>query len=301
MADQRQNAGSALDQFFVRRGYRIRRHASVGGPNGVIEVESPGGSGSGGDLAGRWFVKSIENQAGGEESQRRLAAEMEGLDALEAVGVLSVPADRYLVAGSLILRAVEGSPRPGFFEAFGRDLALHHRASQEDRFGFTADNYLGASLQPNRWSSDWVEFFASRRLGFQLGLARRRGNSTPELERLGDRLLERLAEWLTVDEPASLLHGDLWSGNFLAGSDGRAVVIDPAVHYGHRECDLAMARLFGGFSEAFFRSYDEVWPLGGGAEERNQLYQLYHRLNHLNLFGQGYLAGCLDCLRRFVG
>lgn len=113
--------------------------------------------------------------------------------------------------------------------------------------------------------------------------------------------MDRLDVFLDdVVEPPSLLHGDLWSGNYLADSEGRAVLIDPATYYGHREADLAMTRLFGGFPPAFYQAYEEVWPLEPGARERGGIYELYHLLNHLNLFGGGYRSGCIATLRRLV-
>jgi fructosamine-3-kinase len=234
-------------------------------------------------------------------------AEASGLLALASFHILRVPGQVWSgrVGGRaiLVMDAVdEGSPGPDSFSDFGRQLAEHHQASSRFEFGFHSDNYLGTTPQRNDWSTDWVDFFRRRRLGYQLRLARDSGRSTPELERLGDLLLEELGEWLDLaDEPGCLLHGDLWSGNLLVDRAGRAVVIDPAVHFGHRECDLAMAQLFGGFPPSFYDAYREFWPLPPKGAERLSIYQLYHQLNHLNLFGQGYLAGCLATLRRLVG
>ncbi len=234
-------------------------------------------------------------------------AEAAGLSALAAVGILRVPGQVWSgrVGGYafLVMEAVENrAPGPSFFREFGRQLAEHHQKSRGSDFGFDTDNYLGTTPQPNRWNSDWVDFFRRQRLGYQLQLVRGSGRSTPELDRLGDRLLDRLGEWLDLpEEPACLLHGDLWSGNFLVDGEERAVVIDPAAHFGHRECDLAMTQLFGGFAPAFYDAYREFWPLPPGSDERLAIYQLYHQVNHFNLFGGGYLAGCLATLRRLVG
>lgn len=235
------------------------------------------------------------------------AREAEGLAALAAPGVLRVPRDPLpgRAGGTLflVMEAISaGRPGPGFFAGFGRRLAALHRATAGRRFGFAHDNYLGGTPQPNPWSDDGAAFFRDQRLGHQLRLARRRGRSDPELDRLGDRLLDRLHRWLDLPgEPACLLHGDLWSGNFLADDAGAPALVDPAAHYGHREADLAMTRLFGGFSPAFHAAYDEAWPLAAGHPERLPLYQLYHLLNHLNLFGAGYRAQCLAILRRYAG
>ncbi|MEM7050910.1 MAG: fructosamine kinase family protein [Acidobacteriota bacterium] len=236
----------------------------------------------------------------------RCEKEAAGLAALAAVGAIRGP--RLVAPGRcgeltfLILEQISAtSPGHGFFETFGRALAQHHRQSTGDRFGFDHDNYLGATPQPNGWCDDGCQFFCDHRLGFQLALARRRGLADGELSTLGDRLLARLDDWLELpDEPPCLIHGDLWSGNFLVAAGNQPVWIDPAAHWAHREADLAMARLFGGFSPRFFAAYEEAWPLQPGAAERNDLFQLYHLLNHLNLFGGSYREGCLAILRRLV-
>ena len=234
-------------------------------------------------------------------------AEAGGLRALAAPGAVRVPSDAE--AGEragirfLVMEAIEqGSRESGFFETFGRELAQLHRRARADRHGFAHDNYIGSTPQPNGWMEDGVEFVRTRRLGHQLALARRRGRSDATLDRLGDRLLDRLDEWLGgTEEAPSLLHGDLWSGNFLSDRDGRAVLVDPAAYYGHREADLAMTRLFGGFDAGFYEAYEESWPLPPGSEDRLAIHQLYHLLNHLNLFGGGYRAGCVRILKRLVG
>ncbi|MEM1207346.1 MAG: fructosamine kinase family protein [Acidobacteriota bacterium] len=232
--------------------------------------------------------------------------EAEGLGALGAAEVLRVPAVfGHGDAGGtafLVMEAIDaGAPGPGFFEAFGEGLAQLHRAATADRWGFSHDNYIGATPQPNPWRDDWTSFWHGQRLGHQLTLARRAGLSDPELDRLGDRILDRLGDLLgDVDEPPALLHGDLWSGNYLVGPRGEPVLIDPAVYYGHREADLAMARLFGGFPDPFYRAYGREWPLAPGSERRLVLYELYHMLNHLNLFGTGYRSGCISRMRRLT-
>lgn len=232
--------------------------------------------------------------------------EAEGLQALADAGALRVP--RPITHGDdpipfLVLEAIDvGSPGPGFFEDFGWRFAQLHRDEKADRYGFEHDNYIGSTTQPNGWMDSWTEFWRECRLGHQLRLAEDRGRSDAELRRLGDRLMDQLDVFLgDVVEPPSLLHGDLWGGNYLCDTDGAAVLIDPAVYYGHREADLAMTRLFGGFQPAFYRAYEEIWPLEPGSDERGKIYELYHLLNHLNLFGGGYRAGCVAILRRLVG
>ena len=238
--------------------------------------------------------------------------EAEGLAALAATETLRVP--RPVGAGGsqpgglpfLITEAiVSGSPGLGFSETFGRRFARLHKAaapaSSNGRFGFDHDNYIGSTSQPNPWTDDWCDFWRQHRLGHQLDLARRGGLSDPALDRLGDRLLDRLDDFLAEpNEPPCLLHGDLWSGNTMVDEDGQPVLIDPAAYCGRREADLAMTQLFGGFDPRFYAVYEEAWPLAPGAAERLEIYKLYHLLNHLNLFGGGYRESCLTILRRFA-
>jgi len=228
-------------------------------------------------------------------------AEAAGLSALRGAGILPVPAEVAVMPDFLLLEQVEiRGPGPDFFAVFGRALARQHRQARAELFGFERDNFLGASPQPNGWLASWTSFWRERRLGHQLELLRRHGIEDRELQKLGDRLLVRLPEWLDeVADTPSLLHGDLWAGNFLSTEAG-PLLIDPAVHYGHREAELAMTRLFGGFPAEFYRSYEEEWPLPPGAEERGAVYELYHLLNHYNLFGAAYRAPCLAILRRLV-
>lgn len=173
----------------------------------------------------------------------------------------------------------------------GRGLAVMHRITAGE-FGWVRDNTIGATPQINQTSSDWVQFWRKYRLGYQLQLARTNGY-TGSLQTQGEQLMARLDGFFSGSPPASLLHGDLWSGNyaFVAGMDGNAVpvIFDPAVYYGDREADLAMTELFGGFPADFYAAYREAWPLDAGYATRKTLYNLYHVLNHLNLFGGGYL------------
>lgn len=235
------------------------------------------------------------------------AQEAFGLAAIRQVGCLATPdviAVEPMADGTpcLVLEAVPTAPpHAGFWQSFGAQLAEHHRLGTSSRFGWVSDNYLGSTVQKNEARDDWVEFFRDCRLQYQLHLARQRGLGSRELFHLADRVSDRLDKWLGGNAPLpSLLHGDLWSGNFLVSTDGRAVVIDPAVYYGHREAELAMPLLFGGFAPEFFEAYGEAWPLEDGWRERVELYKLYHLLNHLNLFGVGYLDSCLEIVRRFA-
>jgi fructosamine-3-kinase len=223
-----------------------------------------------------------------------LEAERDGLEVLAAAGALRVPAP--LAAGVsgdrafLALEWIDFGPvtREGE-ERLGAGLAALHRHLAR-RFGHTRDNLIGRTPQPNGEADDWVAFFRDRRLGFQLDLAAAKGHGG-RLQDRGRELLERLDAFFDDYRPSpSLLHGDLWGGNFGVDSAGRPVVFDPAVYHGDREADLAMTRLFGGFGLAFYAAYERAWPLDAGAGTRRDLYNLYHVLNHLNLFGGGYRA-----------
>jgi len=177
----------------------------------------------------------------------------------------------------------------------GEQLARQHRRFS-DRFGWRRDNTIGSTPQRNAWNTDWVDFLRRERLGFQLELARQNGFGG-ELAAAGSRLLANLGQFFDSYWPEpSLLHGDLWGGNW-ASAAGEPVIFDPAVYYGDRETDLAMTRLFGGFGPAFYAAYEAAWPLAPGSERRQRLYQLYHVLNHLNLFGRGYLGRALGILK----
>ena len=248
-----------------------------------------------------YFVKSNRH------AKDMFEQEAAGLSALAEPAVLRVPqfVARGTIASSedcLVLEFVHsGRPRPDFFASFGSQLAELHRRQTGREFGWPQDNYLGSNPQRNTQSESWIEFFAQHRLRYQLQMARRAGNGSRELFRLADRLCERLERLLGPSvEPACLLHGDLWSGNFMSDGRGAAVIFDPAVYYGQREAELAMPLLFGGFSPEFFAAYDEAWPLRPDWSDRVEIYKLYHLLNHLNLFGAGYLDSCLEIVRRFA-
>lgn len=188
-------------------------------------------------------------------------------------------------------------PVRDYWELFGRQMAaLHDRSS--GRFGFTEDNYIGSTLQPNPWTDSGFEFFGEQRLNFQAGLAAKRGLLDPVEVRRVEGISARLPE-LVPEQPVSLLHGDLWSGNAISDDGGLPAVIDPAVYYGWAEADLAMTALFGGFSQVFYDAYIEARPLAAGWRDRFPVYNLYHLLNHLNLFGSGYYRQVIDVVQRF--
>ncbi|MDD4881170.1 MAG: fructosamine kinase family protein [Gallionellaceae bacterium] len=232
----------------------------------------------------RYFVKF--NRA---ERLAMFEAEAEGLDEILASGALRAP--RPVCSGLdgrqafLVLEYLELDGR-GDGAELGRRLAAMHRHGQPT-FGWRRDNTIGATPQPNAGMADWMDFLRLRRLGFQLTLAGRNGAPSRLIEQ-GERLLAGLGGFFPGYAPRpSLLHGDLWGGNYGYAS-GEPVLFDPAVYYGDREADLAMTELFGGFPAAFHAAYREAWPLDPGYETRKTLYNLYHVLNHYNLFGGGY-------------
>jgi len=173
----------------------------------------------------------------------------------------------------------------------GQQMArLHQFNSQGRGYGWHRNNTIGATPQINTWSNEWVEFFREQRLGYQLQLATSKGlNKTVRMK--GQRLQDGLGFYFDNYIPdASLLHGDLWSGNAGFESDGNPIIYDPAVYYGDRESDIAMTELFGGFSTNFYTAYEQMLPLDSGYSQRRDLYKLYHILNHFNLFGGGYAS-----------
>ncbi len=202
----------------------------------------------------------------------------------------------------IITRWIEfGSKAADWQEKFGHGLASMHQARQSARYGFDYGNYLGASRQPNTWHDSWVDFWREHRIGAQLAMWRGQTTSDDELPGLGERLLERLDIYLgSVREPGVLLHGDLWSGNAAADSNGKPVIYDPASYYGHREAEFGMMRLFGGFGPRVEAAYQEAWPFESGSEERIAIYRLYHELNHLNLFGREYYRQCTDTIQALL-
>jgi fructosamine-3-kinase len=216
------------------------------------------------------------------------AAEADGLEALRRHIRVPRILDRGMQDGKAFLLLEQLDLKPGGdHAALGRMLARLHRQTGA-RFGWHRDNYIGLAPQKNAWCDDWAEFWLTRRLQPQLELARSNGFELGEVAHCA--LLEN-----HKPQP-SLLHGDLWSGNAGFTSEG-PVVFDPAVYYGDRETDLAMTELFGGFAREFYAAYEKEWPLDEGYSRRKHLYNLYHLLNHLNLFGGGYLGQVRSTLR----
>lgn len=195
-----------------------------------------------------------------------------------------------------------GKKNRDYWERLGAELYAMHSApmpagKEGEGFGFEADNFIGSRRQKNTWTDQWIPFFRDCRLRPHLKVAERYLDQRDR--KLADSLLEHLDQYLIEPETPSLIHGDLWAGNVMTGSDGRAWIIDPAAYYGHPEADLAMTELFGGFAPDFYDSYFACSNIEGGYQDRKDIYNLYHLLNHLNLFGISYLSSVQRIIRRY--
>jgi len=231
-------------------------------------------------------------------------AEAAGLAELDSAHAVRVP--RVLSVGThaqtawLALEWIQsGSSSQGTDSLLGEQLARQHRTTQPS-YGWKRNNTIGSTPQINDWADNWVTFFRERRLRYQLSLAERNGHRG-KLQQKGAALLAHTDGFFSSYRPvASLLHGDLWGGNRATDERGQPVIFDPAVYYGDREADLAMTGLFGGFGASFYSAYQAAWPLDAGAAVRTGLYNLYHVLNHLNLFGSGYAGQALSLIESLL-
>ena len=246
-----------------------------------------------------WFIKL--NQA---RLLDMFSAEAAGLQALQSTGPIRTPKvicygefheHAYLLLEYIELRALRGASSA----RFGQQLAQLHRQPQP-YFGWQRDNTLGSTAQSNQRHDNWISFWRQERLGKQLRLAAANGYAgTPQSR--GEKLLEKLDGFFSSYQPRpALLHGDLWGGNAAADVLGNPVIFDPACYYGDREADIAMTELFGGFGQDFYAAYQTEYPLEAGYNTRKTLYNLYHILNHLNLFGGGYLGQANSMLERLL-
>lgn len=275
----------------TQRPFRLLSHAPVSGGDINRSQRLDGADGS------HYFLKLNDAR-----HAAMFAAEAAGLVALAATHTLRVP--RIITHGAtqgysyLVLEHLDLHAR-GDARRLGTQLATLHRCTAE-RYGFSQDNFIGTTPQPNGWQDDWMAFWRERRLGHQLNLVLRNGHGG-ELQTLGARLMEALPAFFEGYSPRpSLLHGDLWGGNHGYLTDGAPVIFDPAVYYGDRECDLAMSELFGGYGPDFYAGYHAAWPLDKGYAQRRELYNLYHILNHANLFGGSYARQAEGMMRRLL-
>ncbi|MBW8009815.1 MAG: fructosamine kinase family protein [Chloroflexi bacterium] len=227
------------------------------------------------------------------------ARESEGLEALRVPEGPRIPQAYIHGFDYLLLEDLSPATRSlDYWTTFGRQLAALHEHTNK-KFGFDANNYIGSTPQSNTWTEDGFAFFAEHRLGFQAELAHNKdllsASEVSQVERIANRLPEIIPE-----QPASLIHGDLWGGNAIADSQGQPALIDPAVYYGWAEAELAMTALFGGFNPDFYSAYEDTRPLSPGYLTRFPLYNLYHLLNHLNLFGRGYYGQVKTILDKYA-
>lgn len=230
--------------------------------------------------------------------------EMQALEFLRSMKSLNVPKPflngKLKSHAFLIMEYVEATePNADFWQKFGRGLAQLHRNTNEKGFGFDADNYVGSLQQKNEWKRNWVEFFIENRMQFQVKLAFDAQLIDSSFVEMLEKLYAKL-ETIFPEEPSALLHGDLWSGNFMVDSKGNAAVMDPAIYFGHREMDIAMTHLFGGFDPQFYKAYHNHFPLSEGWEERIEVCNLYPLMVHVNLFGASYASRVKGILKRFV-
>lgn len=228
--------------------------------------------------------------------------EARGLATLANAGTLKVP--RPLFDGKfhqqiyvVMEYLLKGNPSEDFWEDFGRSLAGMHRHTRTEH-GLDYNNYIGKLHQSNQSCSNWHEFYATQRIMPLVHRAEKNRMITADVVQLAENLCGKLSSLIPEEKPA-LLHGDLWKGNFLVHETGKAAIFDPSISYGHREFDLAITRLFGGFDDKFYQAYDEAYPLSPGHEERQELFQLYHLLAHLCLFGGHYHGLVVEIIKKY--
>ena len=240
-----------------------------------------------GDFFVKWNTNSKANM---------FQSEYNGLKVLKDTNTIRIPNVLCFDDDFLILEFISPSnPNNAFWEVFGQKLALMHKQTHS-KFGLDFDNYIGSLYQDNTQNKNWTEFFIQNRLQAQLSI----GNFSGTLLSDFDKLFQKLPNLFPNEKPA-LLHGDLWSGNFLAKNGDTPMLIDPAIYYGNREMDIAMSKLFGGFNSDFYFAYNESRPLENGWEERIQICNLYPLLVHVNLFGGAYINQVKNILSYYVG
>lgn len=227
-----------------------------------------------------------------------ILAEVKGLKALKKTKTIYVPEPYHWGEKFLLLEDIAGKkPKLNFEEIFGRQLATMH-LNINSRFGFNENNFIGASPQINTWEENGHTFYKKHRLGKQLELIKQKDYFNQQDYLRYAQVLNHLEKFIP-EQPASIIHGDLWNGNVLVNYEGDPAIIDPAVHYGWAEAELAMTAMFGGFGDTFYAAYQEVRLLASGWQNRFPLYNLYHYMNHLLLFGSSYLNSVRSILRKF--
>lgn len=187
-----------------------------------------------------------------------------------------------------------------FYKDFGISLAMLHNSKSSDSYGFLKHNFIGSTIQKNTNMDSWINFFKTNRLLFQVYLAQQNNYADTSLVRDVEKLCDKLPDLLPEPDKPYLIHGDLWSGNYITDEKGNAVLIDPAVYYGHYEAELAMTELFGTLPDIFYSAYSEVLPIEKSYHQRKDLYNLYHMLNHLNIFGSSYYSSCLQIVKHYL-
>jgi len=280
--------------------FQLKKHVAIGGGsiNQASRIEGVF-TADGENKAISFFIKFNEKSR-----LDMFAAEAAGLEEIEKAQAICVPHvicsgveenQSYLILENLALfNGVMDSAKQ-----FGQQLAAMHKTSAK-QFGWFRDNTIGSTRQINQQTNNWIDFWREFRLGFQLNLAKQKGGSQ-SLYRKGENLMANLEPLFVGYKPkASLLHGDLWSGNYGYLKKGDPVIFDPAVYYGDRETDIAMTELFGGFPTEFYAAYNESWPLNDGYQKRKTLYNLYHVLNHFNLFGGSYAVQAENMLDQLL-
>ncbi len=240
-----------------------------------------------------FFLKTNQNSPA-----NMFACEAAGLKALRVEDGPTIPKTYLYGATYLLMQDLSSTVKSrDYWQNFGRKLARMHLHTSPI-FGFKHNNFIGNTEQQNTWTQNGFNFFAEQRLLFQISLAQSRGLVSQHEVHQIEHLINRLSD-LIPNQPASLLHGDLWSGNVISDFNGNPAIIDPAAHYGWAEAELAMTSLFGSFPPNFYRAYQEIRPLSPGYQARFPIYNLYHLINHINLFGGGYLSQVQDILRKF--
>jgi fructosamine-3-kinase len=234
-------------------------------------------------------------------SKQMFLCEANGLNEIKKSQTISTPNVIESNKNFLLLEYIpQGTKSPKTFQLFGEQFAKMHQYSNS-AFGFYENNFIGNTPQINTPSNNWTDFYFTNRLLYQFKLAEKNKYSTPEFIKAFKKLESNIDEILKgSEENPSLLHGDLWAGNYIISSNDAPYIIDPAVYYGHREADLAMTKLFGGFTQDFYEAYNNTFPLKDGYDFRENIYLLYHVLNHLNLFGSSYYHQTLNLMNYYT-